>query len=51
MYHGHGYTYADVQGMTLDVLNRHCQRLYDQIMREKEQREQAALEARQKAKR
>ncbi len=50
MYHGNGYTWGDVQGMTVDQLNRHAKRLYDHKMTEREAREQAELAARQRAK-
>jgi hypothetical protein len=41
-YHGKGYTKADIDGMTLDELNRHTTRLHGQLEAERKHQEQIA---------
>ena len=50
MYHGKGYTKADVDGMDLDELNRHARRLLGQLEREKEAHEEALRKAKARTK-
>lgn len=48
VYHGHGYTQADVDAMPLDELHGHIDQLYNQISEERKAQEAAARKARRK---
>lgn len=51
MYHGKGYTQADVNRMTLDELTRHATRLHKQLEEEAKARKEHAQQMEAQARR
>ena len=51
VYHGKGYTYADVRNMTSDELDRHVKRLVRQLEDEKRAHEEQAQRIKAQSKR